>query len=144
MTPELLSLIGGGVTGFIFRHMAEKRVAEQENFKRLIEMINIREKSVEAAVKRVPVDAGKTVRQIIVLMVLFGTIAAPFVLPFFDIPTVVEVPVTYPEWLFGLIPERKETIFQTVNGYLFTKENREILLSIVGFYFGSAAGGNRT
>jgi len=84
------------------------------------------------------------VRQFIVLMVLFGTIAAPFVLPFFGIPTIVEIEQTNPEYLFGLVPETKETIFQTVNGYLFTQENRQILVSIVGFYFGSAAAGNKT
>jgi len=27
---------------------------------------------------------------------------------------------------------------------LFTQENRQILVSIVGFYFGSAAAGNKT
>ena len=144
MPIELLSLIGGAATGFIFRHMAEKRAAEQENFKRLLELNDRSEKGKDAAVKRVPIDAGRTVRQIIVLMVLFGTIAAPFVLPFFGIPTVVEVTQTNPEMFFGIVPETKETIFQTVNGYLFTQENRQILVSIVGFYFGSAAAGNKT
>lgn len=144
MPMELLSLIGGSATGFLFRYMAEKRAAEQENFKRLIEKFTMNEKSMEAASKRVPIDVGKGVRQFIVLMVLFGTIVAPFVLPFFGIPTIVEVNQTHPEMLFGLIPETTETIFQTINGYLFTTENRQILLSIVGFYFGSAAAGNKS
>jgi len=144
MPTELLSLIGGSAAGFIFRHMAEKRQAEQENFKRILELNTAAEKSRDAATKRVPIDAGKAVRQIIVLAILFGTIVAPFVLPFFGIPTVVEVIQTNPEFLFGLIPESKETIFQSVTGYLFTQENRQILLSIVGFYFGSATAGNKT
>lgn len=144
MPIELLSLIGGSATGFLFRYMAEKRAAEQENFKRLIEKFTMNEKSMETAAKRVPIDVGKGVRQFIVLMVLFGTIVAPFVLPFFGIPTVVEINQTHPEALFGLIPETQETIFQTINGYLFTTENRQILLSIVGFYFGSAAAGNKS
>jgi hypothetical protein len=144
MPIELLTLIGGSATGFLFRYMAEKRVAEQENFKRLMEMNKAGEESRSAAAQRVPLDAGKAVRQIIVLAVLFGTIAAPFVLPFFGIPTVVEVVQTHPEILFGLIPETKETIFQSVTGYLFTQENRQILLAIVGFYFGSATAGNKT
>ena len=116
MPIELISLIAGSATGFLFRYMAEKRQAEQENFKRLIELNKISEDSRKSAVQRVPIDAGKAVRQIIVLMVLFGTIAAPFVLPFFGIPTVVEVTQTHPELLFGLIPETKETIFQSING----------------------------
>lgn len=144
MPIELLTLIGGSATGFLFRYMAEKRAAEQENFKRLLDLNNFNESSREKAAKRVPIDAGKAVRQIIVLAVLFGTIAAPFVLPFFGIPTIVEVNQTHPEILFGLIPQTTETIFQTVNGYLFTTENRQILLAIVGFYFGSATAGNKS
>ena len=49
-----------------------------------------------------------------------------------------------PEWLFGLIPATKETVFETVNGFLFTKESREVLLSVVGFYFGTSAAGNKS
>jgi len=144
MPLELLSLIGGSATGFLFRYMAEKRAADQENFKRLLEANDRTNRNQNEAIKRVPLDAGKAVRQIIVLAILFGTIVAPFVLPFFGIPTVVEVIQTHPEVLFGLIPETKETIFQSVTGYLFTQENRQILLAIVGFYFGSATAGNKT
>lgn len=144
MPTELISLIAGSATGFLFRYMAEKRQAEADNFKRLLEANKQTTENQDKAVQRVPLDAGKAVRQIIVLMVLFGTIAAPFVLPFFGIPTIVEVNTTHPELLFGLVPETKEVIFQTVNGYLFTQENRQILVSIVGFYFGSAAAGNKS
>jgi hypothetical protein len=144
MNPELVSLIAGSATGFIFRHMAEKRQNDQDNFKRLIEANTKTNANADAAVKRVPIDAGKAVRRVIVLMILFGTIVAPFVLPFFGIPTIVEVRTTHPEWMFGLVPERSEIIFQEVRGYLFTQENREILVSVVGFYFGSAAAANKT
>ena len=143
-TPELLSMVGGSAVGFIFRFMAEKRKAEEENFKRLMEANQRTNQNQNEAVQRVPIDAGKTVRQIIVLAILFGTILAPFVLPFFGIPTVVEVTQTHPEALFGLIPETKETLFHYVSGYLFTQENRQILLSIVGFYFGSAAASTKS
>lgn len=143
-TPELLSLIGGGVTGFIFRHMAEKRQAEKEVFERLLAANAQTTQNQNQAAERVPVDAGKITRRFIVLMVLFGTILAPFILPFFNIPTVVEVIQDKPEWLFGLIPASKEVLFQEINGYLFTQENRQILVSIIGFYFGSAAAGNKT
>ena len=143
-TTELLTLLGGATTGFLFRFMAEKRMAEQENFKRLLDANSRTNSNQDAATKRVSVDAGKTVRQIIVLMVLFGAIGAPFVLPFFDIPTIVEVTQTNPEILFGIIPETKETIFQTVSGYLYTQETRQILVSIAGYYFGSAAASGKS
>lgn len=141
---ELISLIGGSVAGFFFRHMAEKRQAEKEAFERLLAQNDRTNRNQGEAVKRVPLDAGKAVRRFIVVMVLFGTIIAPFVLPFFGIPTVVEVEQINPEQFFGIVPETKEKIFKTVNGYLFTQENRQILVSIIGFYFGSAAAGNKT
>jgi hypothetical protein len=141
---ELISLIGGSVTGFFFRHMAEKRQAEKEAFERLLTMNERTTQNQNEAIERVPLDAGKVVRRFIVIMVLFGTIIAPFVLPFFGIPTIVEVEQVNPEQFFGIIPETKEKVFQTVHGYLFTQENRQILVSIIGFYFGSAAAGNKT
>jgi len=141
---ELLTLIGGSFAGFLFRHMAENRKNAQENFQRAMDSSKQAEVSRTSAAQRVPIDIGKGVRQTIVLAVLFGTIIAPFVLPFFGIPTIVEVQYTSPEWLFGLIPSSSKTLFETINGYLFTTENRQILLAIVSFYFGSATAGNKT
>ena len=53
MPTELISLIGGSATGFLFRYMAEKRAAEQENFKRLLDLNTFNEASREKATKRV-------------------------------------------------------------------------------------------
>ena len=136
---ELITLIAGSATGFLFRHMAENRKNAQENFQRLLDARKQADDSANQARQRVPIDTGKGVRQLIVLVVLFGTIIAPFILPFFGIPTVVEVQYTSPEWLFGLIPSSSETIFQTVNGFLYTSENRQVLLAIVAFFFGRLA-----
>jgi len=144
MTPELLSLVGGSFVGFLFRYIAEKRAAEAENFKRLIEMNTQTTNNQNLAAQRVPIDAGKVVRRFIVLVILFGTIIAPFILPFFGIPTIVEVDQTNPELLFGLVPETSHKVFQVVNGFLFTNESRQVLISIIGFYFGSAAAGNKS
>jgi len=136
---ELITLMAGSATGFLFRHMAENRKNAQENFQRLIAARKQANDSANQARQRVPIDMGKGVRQLIVLVVLFGTIIAPFILPFFGISTVVESQHNSPEWLFGLIPASTETIFQTVNGFLYTSENRQVLLAICAFYFGSAA-----
>ena len=100
---ELITLIAGSATGFIFRHMAENRKNAQENFQRAMALKKQAEASQSAAARRVPLDAGKGVRQIIVLAVLFGTILAPFVLPFWGIPTIVEVDHTSPEFLCNLL-----------------------------------------
>jgi len=145
LTPEFLSLIGGSITGFLFKTMAEKRLDDKARFERTISLIDKRTEVADAAVKRVSVEAGKVVRRIIVLCVLFGTIIAPFVLPFFSIPTVVELEETRyaPLDFFGLFGTNTYISFQTINGYLFTTENRQILVTIVGFYFGNASARSR-
>jgi hypothetical protein len=138
-SPELISLVGGGLTGFLFRYMAQKSADQKEMFNQLIQANKQTTENQEKAASRVPLDAGRVVRQIIVLTVLFGAFAAPFILPFFGLPTFVEVDVKNPEGLFGLIPATAKKAFVEINGFFWTSENREVLLSIVGFYFGTAA-----
>lgn len=144
MPLELISLLGGGVTGFIFRYLAQKAQDQKELFERAITINKQETDNQDKSVARVSIDAGKVVRQVIVLTVLFSTLAAPFILPFFGVPTFVEVDTKNPEALFGLIPETSRKIFVEINGFLYTSENRQILVSIIGFYFGSAVGGNKS
>ncbi len=91
LTPEFLTLIGSSLTGFLFRFWSEKRKDQKEIFERAMARSKRQDESADLAVKRVGVDAGKLVRRTIVCTVLFGTIVAPFILPFFGIPTVVRV-----------------------------------------------------
>lgn len=140
-TPELMSLIGGGLVGFLFRFIAQKSQDQKELFERIMAANKQTTENQNAAAERVPLDIGKGVRQLIVLAVLFATLLAPFILPFFGVPTFVEVDANQTN-LFG--PDTLKKYFVEVNGYLFTSENRQILLSIVGFYFGSAAASNKS
>lgn len=140
-TPELMSLVGGGIVGFIFRFIAQKAQDQKELFERMMAANKQTTENQNAAAQRVPLDIGKGVRQVIVLAVLFATLLAPFILPFFGVPTFVEVDATQTN-LLG--PDTLKKYFVEVNGYLFTSENRSILLSIVGFYFGSAAASNKS
>ena len=141
---EVVSLIAGGATGFLFRYMAQKSQDQKEMFERLMAANTQTTENQNAAAERVPLDVGKGVRQIIVLAILFGTFLAPFVLPFFGVPTFVEVDATTPEGLFGLFPQYTKKFFVEINGYLFTSENRQILLAVIGFYFGSASAANKS
>lgn len=143
-TIELLSMLGGAFTGFLFRYLAQKSADQKELFTQLIQANKLTTENQDKAIKRVSVDAGKFVRRIIVLTVLFGAFAAPFILPFFGVPTFVEVDVNSPELLFGLIPQTAKKAFVEINGFFWTSENRQVLLSIVGFYFGSAAANNKS
>jgi hypothetical protein len=144
ISPELISLVGGAATGFLFRYMAQKSQDQKEIFERLIAANKQTTENQDKAAQRVPLDVGKGIRQLIVLAVLFATLLAPFILPFFGLPTFVEVDATTPEGLFGLFPETTRKYFVEVNGFLFASETRQILVSIVGFYFGSAAASNKS
>jgi hypothetical protein len=124
--------------------MAQKSQDQKEMFERLMTANKQTTENQDKAVQRVSIDAGRAVRQVIVLTVLFGAFAAPFILPFFGVPTFVEVDVKNPEGLFGLIPATGKKAFVEINGFFWTSENREVLLSIVGFYFGSAAANNKS
>ncbi len=139
IATELISMIGGGFVGFLFKYLAQRSQDQKEIFERLIKANQITTENQDKAAKRVPLDTGRAVRQIIVLTVLFGAFAAPFILPFFGIPTFIEVDVKNPEGLFGLIPETTRKAFVEINGFIWSSENRQILLSIVGFYFGTSA-----
>lgn len=144
MPTELISLLGGGLTGFFFRYWAQRAQDQKEMFQQLITANQQTTDNQDKAVKRVPIDLGKGVRQLIVLACLFAVVAAPFVLPFFGIPTFAEFTQKQPESFFGLIPETTRKYFVEIPGYLFAEENRQVLLAVVGFYFGSAAGGNKS
>lgn len=143
MTPELLSLIGGGVTGFLFKYWAQRAQDQKEMFERLIKANQQTTDNQDKAAQRVPLDVGKNVRRLIVLTCLFAVVAAPFVLPFFGIPTFAEFTQNQPQSFFGLIPDTTRRYFVEIPGYFLAQENRQVLLAIVGFYFGSAVNGDK-
>jgi hypothetical protein len=138
---ELLSMLGGSAVGFLFRFIAQKSQDQKEMFQQMMAANKQTTDNQNTAVERVGIDVGRSVRQLIVLSVLFSTLLAPFVLPFFGVPTFVEVDATQTN-LFGMDNVKK--YFVEINGFLFTSENRQILLSIVGFYFGSTAAANKS
>ena len=145
LTAEFLSLVGSSLVGFLFRSNAERRNEQAEVFNRIIDANKASNESFDSAKDRVSISAGKWVRRGIVIAILFGTILAPFLLPFFEIPTVVEIEETRRQWwdIFGLAGTFTSTTLEPVDGYLMIKENRQILISIVGFYFGNAVAANR-
>jgi hypothetical protein len=144
MPTELFSLLGGVITGFLFRYWAQQAQDRKEMFEMAMGSNKQTTDNQDKAVQRVPIDVGKGVRQLIVLSCLFAVVAAPFVLPFFGISTFAEFTQTQPSGLFGLIPETTRKYFVEIPGYLFAEENRQVLLAVVGFYFGTAAGGNKS
>ena len=144
MQIELITMIGGSITGFIFRYLAERAKERAEFYKMAIGMTEAEDNSADRAAKRVPIDVGKWVRRAIVVTILFGVIAAPFILSILGYSTVVEVETENPTWLFGLFGGGKEILFVELKGYLMLPEVRQTLSAIVGFYFGNATAAGKT
>lgn len=141
---ELLSLIGGGFVGFLFRYLAEKRETEKENFNRLLSIIDKSREMHDAAAARVPIDVGRLTRRFIVICILFSAVLAPFIAPIIGIRTFIETTENNPSVLFGLIPEITKKVFVELNGFAYTQEMKQTLVAIVGFYFGSASASNKS
>ena len=132
MTPELLAMLGGGASGFIFKLVGTLVQNQAAVTKGLIEKQQASDASADAAAARV--DAfGAWTRRIIVLTVLFGVIIAPFILA--NSEGGVTIATDYSNW-FGLF---KGTNYQNLNGYIILPEIKTAVISIISFYFGSAA-----
>ena len=134
---EIFTMFGGSVVGFFFKLVAKRAENEQKRFEMMMKEKEMADKSADQAVKRVSVDAGKWVRRLIVVSVLFGVILAPFIITFFNHPIVVEEIITK-KVLWGLLGTKTEPVFVEIQGYLLVPEIRQALTAIIGFYFGQA------
>jgi hypothetical protein len=132
MTPELLAMLGGGASGFIFKLIGTLVQNQAALTKGLIEKQKASDESADAAAARVGAFGAWT-RRIIVLTVLFGVIIAPFILA--NSEGGVTIATDYSNW-FGLF---KGTNYQNLNGYIILPEIKTAVISIISFYFGSAA-----
>jgi hypothetical protein len=132
MTTELIAMLGGGASGFLFKLIGTMVTSQQANVDNLIKAQKSADESADAAAKRTG-DGGAIVRRIIVVTVLFGVIIAPFILAHSN--EGVTVANEYSKW-FGFI---KGTSYQTLHGYVILPEIRQTVLAIVGFYFGSSS-----
>jgi hypothetical protein len=132
MSTELLAMLGGGFSGFIFKLIGTMVANQAAVTEGLIKRQQAMDSSADAAAARV--DAfGAWTRRIIVLTVLFGVIIAPFILAHSE--EGITVAAEYSKW-FGL---SSGTSYQTLHGYLILPEIKTAVISIISFYFGSAA-----
>jgi hypothetical protein len=136
---EILSLVGGALSGFIMKMMAQAAADKAAQFEMFIKTIQAADASADLAVKRVPNDkAGNWIRRIIVISILFGVILAPFILALMGKPVIVEVQEPVKQFL-GFIAYGGKTKFYEMGGYLLIPEVRQSLLAIIGFYFGQSS-----
>ena len=132
MTPELIAMLGGSASGFLFKLIGTMASNSQANLESLIKAQRSADASADSAAKRTG-DAGAIVRRVIAYTVIFGAVLAPFILAYSNAG--VTVAEEYSK-LFGLI---KGTNYQTLDGYVILPEIRQTVLAIVGFYFGSSS-----
>lgn len=141
MPIELISLITGNVSGFIFKLIASQVEGQQRQQELLLQRQDAVDNSADKAEKRGG-ESGAWVRRFIVVMVLVGVIIFPFLLAVSGGSVTIEedIPKGGLMGFFGL--HNKELL--TVQGsYLILPEIRSSLLAIVGFYFGSSCFGGR-
>lgn len=134
MTPELISMIGGGLMGFVFRFIA----AQQEAQTKAMEMSMRLQESADASADRASARSGSWVRRVLSLTVLFALILGPFILGLLGLPTYVERDRA--DWdIFGLFTGG----WEAVHGYLILPEVRSAMLAVVAFYLGSSQVGKK-
>ena len=132
MSTELLAMLGGGASGFLFKligTLVQNQAAVTEG---LIKKQQAMDSSADAAAARVD-SFGAWTRRIIVFTVLVGVIIAPFILAHSE--EGVTVATDYSKW-FGF---SKGTTYETLHGYIILPEIKTAIISIISFYFGSAA-----
>tara|TARA_R100000278_G_scaffold33656_2_gene30533 strand:+ start:2627 stop:3022 length:396 start_codon:yes stop_codon:yes gene_type:complete len=128
MTTELIAMLGGGASGFIFKLIGQLVSNQAAVTNAMIK----KQKAADESHQKASTRGGEWVRRVIVCTVLFAVVVAPFLLA--HSPEGVTVGQETSKF-FGLF---KGIEYQTLNGYLILPEIRQTVLAIVGFYFGSS------
>jgi hypothetical protein len=129
MTPELIAMLGGGVSGFVMKLIGAQMENQARQFERMIGKQQGADASADAAAKR---EGGVLVRRFLVISTVFAIIVAPFVFAWTD------VGVSVGRETNGFLGLFKGFKWDTIQGFVILPEIRQTALAIVGFYFGSS------
>lgn len=130
MPIELLSMLGGGVAGFIFKFVATQQEAQERAFERVVQSQELADQSNDRAAVRGTVLG----RRVLLFTILWVVALAPFAAAIIGIPTYVETeraPWDVLGWFTGG--------FQQLQGVIVLEELRAAVVAAVGFYLGSGA-----
>ena len=134
MTLELISMLGGGVAGFIFRLISMQAEAQAGALEALIKVQGVADDSADRAAKRGTVFG----RRMLLVGILWVVALAPFIGSLVGIPTFVESSPA--GWdIFGLFTGG----WTELKGIVLLEEFRIGLLACIGYYMGSSAVGRR-
>jgi hypothetical protein len=128
MTPELIAMLGGGISGFVMKLIGSQMEHQARQFERMIGKQTAADESAEKAAGR----GGVWVRRGLVAVTFFAIVIAPFVVAFTDIG------VSMSRETNGFLGLFKGVKWDTVQGFVILPEVRQTALAIVGFYFGSS------
>ena len=128
MTPELLAMLGGGVSGFVMKMIAHQSENQARLFERMIQKQVAADDSADRAAGR----GGVYMRRLITAAVIFAIVLAPFIFAF------TEVGITLQSESKGFLGLFKRLEWSTAQGFVILPEIRQTALAIVGFYFGSS------
>lgn len=123
---SLLPMLGGAVSGFIFKLIGTMVQAQQTQVELMLRKQEAADNSADKATAR----GGVWVRRGIVATVLFAIVIVPFIMAFSTHGVTVEV--TKGWWIFA------REVYETQQGFLLHPSVVQALYAIIGFYFGSS------
>ena len=129
MTPELIAMLGGGLSGFVMKLIGTQMENQSRQFDRMITSQQTADASADAASKR---DSGVIVRRFLVVSTVFAIVLAPFIFAWTD------VGISGSRDTSGFLGIFKWGKWETIQGFVILPEIRQTALAIVGFYFGSS------
>jgi len=129
MTPELIAMLGGGLSGFVMKLIGAQMDNQARQFERMLKSQQTADASADAAAKR---HSGVIVRRFLVVSTVFAIVIAPFVFAWTDVGVSV---ARETNGFFGFF---KTVKWDTIQGFVILPEIRQTALAIVGFYFGSS------
>ena len=123
---SLLPMLGGAVSGFIFKLIGCMVQAQQTQ----VELMLKKQEAADASADKAASRGGGWVRRGIVATVLFAIVIVPFIMAFSDQGVTVEVSKGW--WIFA------RDVYETQEGFLLHPSVVQALYAIIGFYFGSS------
>ena len=130
MSVELISMLGGALSGFVFRYMALSVENQQKTTEMLLQKQAVADDSADRAAKR----GSHIGRRVLVFTVLWVLCLAPFIGGLIGMPTYVESERAPWDFL-GLFTGGWESL----TGIVVLPELRAALLAAVGFYLGGSS-----
>lgn len=130
MSIELISMLGGGLAGFIFRFMATSIENQQKTTEMLLQKQAVADDSADRAAMR----GSHIGRRVLVFTILWVLCLAPFIGGLIGMPTFVESERAPWDFL-GLFTGG----WDRLTGIVVLPELRAALLAAVGFYLGGSS-----